>query len=415
MKAIILAAGLGTRMRPLTSNMPKPLIPVAGKPFLEHIITNLKKEGVTDIYLLLGWLQETVRNYFGDGSRFGVTINYLRQEKQLGTAHAVSMAEKELKHEDFLCINGDVLVTSEILRAVLKQHSKTKSTVMSLYQVADPSHFGIVCTNNKGVVTEIVEKPKHPTSPLINAGVYVFRPSIFDAIKTTTLSPRGEYEITDSLRILMEQEDTYGARIWDEWLELGHSWDLLLVNELLMKQRFESMDKSEINGEVEDNVTIKGKVIIQEGCEIRSGSYIEGPIILGKNCIIGPNSYLRPYTYLVENCRVGAASELKNTIMMSGSSAPHHNYIGDSIIGMNCNLGSGTKVANLRLDGKNVKVVSKGTAYDSGRQKLGVIMGDNVKTGINAVINVGTIIGENSFIGPGSTASGNIAPGSFIL
>lgn len=415
MKALILAAGLGTRMRPLTSNMPKPLIPVAGKPFLEHIITNLKKEGVTDIYLLLGWLQQKVRNYFGDGTKFGVRINYLRQEKQLGTAHAVSMAEEELKDGDFLCINGDVLVTPEILRTVLKQHKKSKSTVMSLYQVSDPSHFGIVCTDKKGVVTGIVEKPKHPTSPLINAGVYVFKPSIFDAIKKTTLSSRGEYEITDSLHILMGQEDIYGARIWDEWLELGHSWDLLWVNEVLMKQQFEAMDESEINGEVEDNVTIKGKVIIEEGCEIRSGSYIEGPVILGKNCIIGPNSYLRPYTYLVENCKVGAASELKNTIMMSGSCAPHHNYVGDSIIGMNCNLGSGTKVANLRLDGKNIKMVSRGTVYDSGRRKIGVIMGDNVKTGINAVINVGTTIGENSFIGPGSSASGNIAPGSFIF
>ena len=114
MKALILAAGLGTRMRPLTSNMPKPLIPVAGKPYLEHIITNLRKEGVTDIYLLLGWLQQKVKNYFGDGTRFGVRINYLQQEKQLGTAHAVSMAEEELKDGDFLCINGDVLVTPEI-------------------------------------------------------------------------------------------------------------------------------------------------------------------------------------------------------------------------------------------------------------------------------------------------------------
>jgi len=414
MKALILAAGLGTRMRPLTSNMPKPLIPVAGKPFLEHTITNLKNKGITDIYILLGWLQQKVQNHFEDGKKLGVEITYLRQEKQLGTAHAVSMGEQVLKDADFLCINGDVLVTPEILDTVLGQYEKTKGAVMSLYQVSDPSNFGIVCTNKQGVVTEIIEKPKHPSSPLINAGVYVFTPSIFEAISRTQLSSRGEYEITDSLRLLMKQEDIHAARIWEEWLELGHSWDLLRVNEVLMKQQFDSMSESVIKGEVEEGVTIKGKVIIEEGCTVRSGSYIVGPVILGTDCIIGPNAYLRPYTYLVSSCKVGAASELKNTIMMSGSSAPHHNYVGDSIIGMNCNLGSGTKVANLRLDGRNIKMSAKGKVCDSGRRKLGVIMGDNVKTGINAVINVGTTIGEDSSIGPGSVASGNIAPRSFI-
>ena len=415
MKALILAAGLGTRMRPLTSNMPKPLIPVAGKPFLEHTIINLRDQGVKDIYILLGWLQQKVHDHFGDGSKLGVRIHYVRQEKQLGTAHAVSMAEKELEDGDFLCINGDVLVTSEIMSTVMKQYKKTKGSIMSLYQVSDPSNFGIVCTDNKGVVTEIVEKPKHPTSSLINAGVYVFTPTIFQAIRDTPLSSRGEYEITDSLRLLMKKEDVNTARIWGDWLELGHSWDLLYVNEVLMKQRFKTLEKSIIKGEVEEGVVIKGKVIIEEGCHIMSGSYIVGPVILGKGCEIGPNAFIRAHTYLVANCRVGAASELKNTIMMPGAKAPHHNYVGDSIIGMDCNLGSGTKVANLRLDGKNIKMVAKGKVYDSGRRKLGVIMGDNVKTGINATINVGTTIGEDSYVGPGAVASGNIAPHSFIL
>ncbi|HID71662.1 MAG TPA: glucose-1-phosphate thymidylyltransferase [Thermoplasmata archaeon] len=414
MKALILAAGLGTRMRPLTSSIPKPLIPVAGKPFLEHTITNLKEMGVRDIYILLGWLQEKVRSYFGKGEKLGVKISYLRQEKQLGTAHAVSMAEKEMGNEDFLCINGDVLVTKEIIETLLKRYKETGGTVMSVYQVSDPSNFGIVALDKEGKVKDIIEKPKHPVSSLINAGVYIFTSTIFEAIKKTKISPRGEYEITESLRHLMEKENIYASNIWGDWLELGHSWDLLNVNEILMKKQFEEMKESRILGTVEPNVAIKGKVIIEEGSEIKSGSYIEGPVIIGKNCVIGPNAYLRAYSYLVEKCKVGAASEIKNTIMMNGSKAPHHNYVGDSIIGMNCNLGSGTKVANLRLDEKNIKMVSKGKTYDTGRKKLGVIMGDNVKTGINAVINVGTIIGENSCIGPGAKVSGNIAPNSFI-
>ena len=162
-------------------------------------------------------------------------------------------------------------------------------------------------------------------------------------------------------------------------------------------------------------MNIKGKVFLGKNSTIKSGTYIEGPIWIGENCVIGPNAYLRKGTILCGNNKIGAASEIKNSILFENTNAPHHNYVGDSIIGKNCNLGSGTKIANLRLDKKDVQIIHKGKRIDSGRRKLGVIMGDNIATGINASINSGTLIGSNSKIGPNAIISGTYEAKSLII
>lgn len=157
-------------------------------------------------------------------------------------------------------------------------------------------------------------------------------------------------------------------------------------------------------------MVIKGAVAIGEGTIVRSGSYLVGPLVIGRDCVIGPSCYIRPATAIGDNCHIGAAVELKNSIVMKGAKIPHHNYVGDSIIGEDCNLGSGTKIANLRLDGKSIVVAG----VDTKRRKLGAILGDSVETGINASIDVGTLIGNNTFIGPGAIASGVIPPHSRV-
>ena len=146
-----------------------------------------------------------------------------------------------------------------------------------------------------------------------------------------------------------------------------------------------------------------------------SGSYIEGPVIIGENCKIGPNCYIRPYTSIGNNCHIGNACDIKNSIIMDNSKVPHQNYVGDSIIGQNCNLGAGTKIANLRLDKKNIEIILNGKKFNTKRRKLGAIMGDNVQTGINSMTNVGSMVGNNVFIGPGTLAQGEIKPDSVIL
>jgi bifunctional UDP-N-acetylglucosamine pyrophosphorylase/glucosamine-1-phosphate N-acetyltransferase len=164
-------------------------------------------------------------------------------------------------------------------------------------------------------------------------------------------------------------------------------------------------------GEIEENVAIRGAVSVGTNTVVRSGSYIVGPVIIGQNCDIGPNCFIRPATSIGDGCHIGSAVEVKNSIIMKDSKIPHHSYVGDSIIGEGCNLGAGTMIANLKLDKKEIEVADINTK----RRKLGAIMGDGVETGINASINVGSIIGSGTQIGPGALSHGNIAPNSRIF
>ncbi|MCK5772841.1 MAG: NTP transferase domain-containing protein [Thermoplasmata archaeon] len=407
MKALVLAAGKGVRMGPLTENRPKPMLPVAGKPFLEHTVNALKEAGIDHIVILTGYHGGVIKDHFGDGSKWGVKIDYLVQPERLGTANAVGMA-REMMTEDFLCLNGDVIVTHSLVASMIENFGKYGRSLMSLIEVEDVSRYGMVKVKGD-IVEAIVEKPRDRARGLINGGIYLFKRNIFEAIERTPLSSRGEYEITHSLQLIMEKEEV-GCMVPDaEWVDIGSPWDLLRAHEIYMEGL-----KEDIRGEVEPNVQIRGRVVLMEGALIRSGTYIEGNVIIDEGAVVGPNSYIRGSTYIGRNSRVGAASEVKNSIILNDTNIPHHNYVGDSIIGSDCNLGSGTKVANLRLDHGPIPVVIKGEKVSSGRRKLGVIMGDDVQTGINATIDPGTMLFSGTRVGPGAKVSGTVGKGSKV-
>ena len=400
MKAVILAAGEGSRMRPLTYTRPKVMLPLANKPILEHLLIELKKAGVKEFTIVVGYHGETIRQHFGDGTRWGVSIDYITQRKQLGTAHAVKMVEGFIK-DKFLLANGDVLLKAEDIEKILAKHNVT----LSLIEVKDTKDLGVVeVVGNK--IKAIHEKVENPPTNLVNAGVYLLTPEIFSAIARTEKSPRGEYELTDSLQILLGEDNPISWVKIDQWLNLSYPWDLLTANESLMAE----IEEQRL-GTVEENAVLKGRVSIGKGTTVRANSYIQGPVIIGDNCDIGPNCYIRPSTAIGDNCHIGGAVEVKNSIVMQGSKIPHHNYIGDSIIGEECNLGAGTKIANLRLDKKEITA----GIVDTRRRKFGAIIGDGVQTGINASINVGSLIGDHTFIGPGAMVSGVVLPGSQIF
>jgi bifunctional UDP-N-acetylglucosamine pyrophosphorylase/glucosamine-1-phosphate N-acetyltransferase len=408
MKAIILAAGEGTRLRPLTSNIPKPLLLVAGKPFLTHVLEALKEAGVSEVSILVGWKANRIKEFYGDGSVLGMKIAYMEQKERLGTADAVRYA-KGLGDGSFICLNGDVVVSGSDLQAMRALNERTGSTVMGAVEVENPASFGVIEERN-GKLVKIIEKPKRPPSHLINAGMFVFNPGIFEAIDQIGRSPRGEYEITDALNLLSAKREVELHRLATEWIDVGRPWDLLRANEIFMSRL-----ERKVEGEVEENVVLRNNVVVEKDAKIRSGSYVMGPAYISKDCDIGPNCYIRPGCCFGPGVRIGAAVEVKNSIVMANAHIPHHNYVGDSIIGERCNLGAGTKVANLRFDDRNVRVSFDGHIIDSGRRKLGVIMGDDVKTGINSMIDAGTIVHENAVIGPGAMARGNIGPGAKVL
>jgi bifunctional UDP-N-acetylglucosamine pyrophosphorylase/glucosamine-1-phosphate N-acetyltransferase len=400
LKAVILAAGEGNRMRPLTSNRPKVMLPVANKPILEHLLIEVKAAGIGEFVFVVGYCDEQVRSYFGDGEKWGVKIAYSEQRKQLGTADAIRMVGGEVDG-NFLVINGDVVVSSQDIKRLMKNSHNT----MSVIEVKDPRGLGMVELSEDKVVN-IYEKTQKPTTLMANAGLYLFTPEIFEAISRTEKSPRGEYEITDSLQLLMGTRQGLHYQEIKSWLDLSYPWDLLRANESMLAGL-----ESQNLGVVEENVVLKGAVAIGRNTVIKSGAYIVGPVIIGEDCEIGPNCYIRPSTTIGDGCHIGAAVEVKNSIVMKGSKIPHLSYVGDSVIGEGCNLGAGTKIANLRLDKKNISI----TGIDTRRRKLGAIIGDHVETGINASINVGSMIGNNTFIGPGVLAHGVILPGSKIF
>ena len=405
MRAVILAAGRGERLQPLTETLPKCMLPLVGKPILEHIIIEAKKIGIEEIVVVVGYKAKEIIDYFGTGEKLGVNITYVHQKRRLGTAHAIS---KIRINEDFLVLNGDTIVTSDALSTVIKNHKGTAT--LGLKRVHDPRDYGVVKLEGDRIV-DIVEKPKSNISNMANAGVYIFSPEIFKAIKKTEKSPRGEYEITTSIKILIsEGEYVCGVEIPGIWLDIGTPWGYLDSNKIM----FESMEGA-LLGRVEEGVKISGNIFLGEGSIIKSGSYIEGPVYIGKNSVIGPNTYLRSFSTIGNNCRIGNAVEIKNSIVMDGTHISHLSYVGDSIIGRNCNFGAGTKVGNLRLDEKNVKLRIKGKLVDSGRRKFGCIIGDNVKLGLNVMINSGRKIGSNSKIGPGVIVYSDIPKNSFVL
>lgn len=396
---MILAAGEGHRMRPLTSHRPKVMLPIANKPLVEHLLIEVKEGGIDEFIFVVGYCDEQVRNYFGDGEKWGVSITYAEQRRQLGTADAIRMVENAVGG-NFLVLNGDVIVNREDVKKIkAKKHS-----TMGLYAVKDSHALGMVEFSG-GKVVNIHEKTIAPAGSMANAGLYLFTPDIFGAIAKTEKSPRGEYEITDSLTILMRSGGLYCQEI-KSWLNLSYPWDLLAANESMLAS-FEPVNL----GKVEKNVVLKGAVAIGKDTVIKSGAYIEGPVIIGEHCQIGPNCYIRSSTAIGDGCHIGAAVEVKNSIIMKNTKIPHLNYVGDTVIGEDCNLGAGTKIANLRLDKTNITV----GGIDTHRRKLGAIIGDEVETGINVSINVGSIIGEKTFIGPGALAQGVIKPGSRLF
>ena len=410
MKAVILAAGEGKRLRPITFRRPKPMIPISGKPLLEHTILSLKSAGIKEILLIVGYKEESIKDYFEDGTKYDLSIDYITQGKYMGTAHATSYAKDFIENDSFLLLYGDILVEGSVFTEIIKVFKQKECEgVISLIRVNNPHEYGILSLNENQYVVKITEKPspEKELGNLANAGIYMFSSQIFQAIDRTQKSIRNEYEFTDSMRILITEMKgkIIGYEIKDKfWSDIGLPWQLLDANNYKLDNL-----KAENHGIVEDNVVLNGVVYIGKNTIIKSGTYIHGPVFIGENCRIGPNAYIRPYSSIGNSCHVGM-SEIKNSIIYSNSAIPHFNYVGDSIICEHVNLGAGTKISNLRFDNKSVKMKINDNEIDSKRRKLGCIIGPYSQTGINASIMCGKIIYENSIIGAQTLINKDVPP-----
>jgi bifunctional UDP-N-acetylglucosamine pyrophosphorylase/glucosamine-1-phosphate N-acetyltransferase len=411
---VILAAGEGSRLHPFTMSRPKHLIPIGGKPLLEHVLLSIKQAGLEEVLIVVHHMSERLKSYFGDGSRLGLKLEYAYQSEIKGTADAACFA-KTFVDEEFLLIYGDLYIAYNTIENVIGAHKVSENAVtMSVVQVDNPEQYGIVELDGTKVIS-IIEKPdsERIKSNLANAGIYIFKSDLFETLEQTPISPRGEKEITDSIRIIIKDTNDVGAvqLSTKEWIDVGRPWDILDANGLNLLL----LDKSKIDGHVEDNVHLLGSVVIGRKTRIRSGAYIEGPVFIDEECDIGPNCYLRPNTSVGKRVRIGNSCEIKNSVIMEGTAIGHLSYIGDSVIGETCNLGSGTIAANYRFDGETICMRLKNKIVDSRKNKLGVFMGDGVRTGINTSIMPGVKIGPRSWIGPNIVLDRDISSDAILF
>jgi len=398
MRGAILAAGEGSRMWPLAESKPKHLLTVGGRPILSHILEALKQNSIREVYIVVGYRAEDIRTAFGDGAKHGLHIEYLDQPKWTGTASAMKVAYNAVGREPFLAIYGDLWVNSSAVQAVIEEADNCPR-VMGVAQVSNPTEFGVVELAGDRLA-RINEKPtgKMLTEGWVNTGIYVLDGEVFNAIDKTAASKRAEYELTTSLQHLLDEGKEIRSAIVDreDWMDVGRPWDLLEANERSLENL-----SHRVKGAVEQGAVLKGPVWLEEDSVVKSGSYLEGPVYVGRGSRIGPNARIRPSTAIGDGVTIGTSCEIKNSVVMNGTRIPHLSYVGDSVIGEDCNLGAGTITANIRFDERPLRMKVKGRMQETGRRKIGTIMGDRVQTGINTSILPGVRIGSDSWIGPG--------------
>jgi glucose-1-phosphate thymidylyltransferase len=319
MKAIILAAGQGTRLRPVTLTMPKPLVPVANKRLIEYAIDTICGAGISEIGIVVNNLDSPIVQTFGEGKSLGVHLEYIIQTEQLGLAHAAALCKSFVGDEPFAMFLGDNIFQDKMVDLISGFPDSDADASIVLTEVADPSRFGIAVVED-GQIMRVVEKPTDPPSNLAIVGVYLFRSSIFEAIDRIKPSTRGEYEITDAIQELINQKKSISPyRIKGWYIDAGKPEPIILANQLVLEELPWSPPPSD-HSKIQGNSEVSHRVIIGEGSQIID-SVIRGPAIIGKNTIIR-DSYVGPYTAIGDNCTIDA-SEIEASIVMTNCQIRH--------------------------------------------------------------------------------------------
>ncbi len=331
MKALILAGGEGTRLRPITHTRAKQLVPVANKPILFYGIEAMVDAGITEIGVITGSTGPEVMAAIGDGSQFGAQVTYIPQDAPLGLAHCVLIARDFLGDDDFVMYLGDNLLEQDLAAFVsafegARASDRPPAAQILLKRVPDPHRFGIATLDANGNVVELVEKPADPPSDLALVGVYLFDREIHEAVRAIEPSPRGELEITDAIQWLI----TNGRRVRTElltgwWIDTGKLTPLLEANRLIL----ETLDRS-ISGSVDEGSRIDGRVVVQAGAEIVR-STVRGPAIIGEGTRI-VDSYIGPFTAVYHDCLVDG-SEVEHSVVLEHSRIVEAGRLIDSLIG----------------------------------------------------------------------------------
>ena len=389
-QAVILAAGEGQRLRPFTVTKPKAMLSIADKPILQYVIESLAQNGIRSIVLVVGYRKEQIFDHIGSGEQFGVDINYVTQDRQVGTAHALAQT-KDAVEDEFLVLPGDNLIEANTIARFVSM----KPEAMLVKRVENPLRYGVV-TVDDGVVADIVEKPKEAVGNIVNTGIYAFNKEVFNFIGT-------ELDIPSVLNNMLAEGHTVTALEADStWLDIVYPWDILSLNDAVLPRI-----TANLGGTIEKGVSTKGLVSVGEDTVIRSGSYILGPALIGKGCEIGPSVVILPATSIGDNVVISPFSEIQGTVIGDDVNIGPGCIIQDSIIDKGCIIKGHFTACSSEVE------VSPNDEHHL--VNVGAMLGEGCKLGNSTVAQPGTIVGNYSEIQAFKLISGQLPDRSLVL
>ncbi len=335
MKALVLAGGAGTRLRPITHTSAKQLVPVANKPVLFYGLEAIRDAGVGEVAVIVGDTAAEIEAAVGDGSGLGLSVTYIRQEAPLGLAHCVLIARDFLGDDEFVMYLGDNFLVGGIRGLVEEFRAQVPDAQILLTRVPNPEQFGVAELGSDGRVTRLVEKPKEPKSDLALVGVYMFGPAIHEAVRAIKPSWRGELEITDAIQWLIDQgRDVRPHFVTGYWKDTGRLEDMLECNRMVL----ESLVASN-RGDVDSESVLVGRVVVEEGARIER-STVRGPAIIGRDTHIR-DTYVGPFTSIYHDCTIDQ-TEIEHSIVLERCTIRHVARIEDSLIGRDVEVAPST-------------------------------------------------------------------------
>jgi UDP-N-acetylglucosamine diphosphorylase / glucose-1-phosphate thymidylyltransferase / UDP-N-acetylgalactosamine diphosphorylase / glucosamine-1-phosphate N-acetyltransferase / galactosamine-1-phosphate N-acetyltransferase len=390
MKAIVLTAGPGTKLEPLTDHRPKALLPICGRTVMSRHLLALSQIGIQDVAVVVNPRYPDPVSSFQDTHMPSLSV--FRQTETPGIGNGVLAAKSYISKNDyFLLAYGDILFSDNMFKTLVQSFNRTRKPVASVCLTGNSSDFGIIYMDHQMRINKIIEKPKSPNlGNYILAGAFILPGTFLDILEARSGS------IIDAFRCVLDDAGLY-ASIWEgDWVDITYPWSLLTANQMVMSQWKRSSLSTGTT--IEPGATVSGAVIIEEGTTVKAGASILGPCYIGRNCFIGHNALLRDNTCIGDNSIIGFGVEVKNSVLMPGTEIGRLSFIGDSILGENVNLGSASILVNINMDRSTVKVSVGGQSVDSGFRKLGSFIGDNSWIGANHTFLPGTKIASGQII-----------------
>ncbi len=390
--AVVLAAGEGTRLRPLTHNRPKPMLPAANQPVLQHVLDALVDAGMERLVIVVGYRRERVQEFFGSQYR-DTPITYVKQEKQLGSGHALLQARSAVDGPHVV-VNGDQLVDGGSVSQVASAFEAAVGSVMGVVERANASRYGVVELDGE-MVSELIEKPDTDEHRLINAGVYAFSPDIFDSIEKIPHRD-GELQLSDTLTHQISQRGVRAVRIDGLWADATYPWDLLDVASEVLERGRVSEPKQ------------RDGVWVDSAAHVHDSATLEPPVVVGPDCEVGPSSVVGPNVSLAENTTIGSNVTVERAVVDSDCRIDHGSTVVDAVLGQDVHLG-----VNAAIQGGPGDVRVGNRMFES--RQLGAVLADRVRASGTVGFEPGTLVGTEATIGTGATVSGIVTSGSEVV